>query len=274
MKCKGEYKYKNRLSEPIECNRKLKCKHHTLKTAQRVVPISGSEDMCDNFMDPFKNPPVVKIEEEKINIFKEDNDLASSDAANEMFEKAYKKYWGERIKSIELGEQGACASQFAGIDKIIHFNDVTIDEKVRRLDQKWSDILLEHISNNTTMTPGWIEKDLKCDIIAYGFLSTGMVHIFQFKKLKSVWDDNKVEWKKRYKEVEAENEGYATISCAVPTDVLHKEMGSLAVKIDTNNHESKEKCDHKWFAQNLAPSKCCKCGKLSDYNPMIKLRKR
>ena len=170
---------------------------------------------------------------EKINDFNNDNDFAGSDPVNEMFEKAYKMLLGERIKSIELAEQGACESQFAGIDRILHLHDITFDEKVRR--GVWSDILLEYISNDTTMTPGWIEKDLKCNSIAYGFLQTGTVYILKFEKLKSIWNDNKEQWKKEFREIKAKNNDYYTISCAVPIEILLKKMGSSAIKLNTKN---------------------------------------
>jgi hypothetical protein len=123
-------------------------------------------------------------------------------------------------------------AQRAGIDRFVDLSDGTslkIDEKVRTKD--YPDILLERWSSRESRTPGWIQKDLSCDFIAYAFIPTETCYLLPFQVLRRVWREQGREWiaKAEQKDkdkrhgfavVEAENPTYTTESITVPIPVL------------------------------------------------------
>ena len=69
-------------------------------------------------------------------------------------------------------------AQRAGIDRILTLNNgkvIKIDEKVRSRD--FPDFALERWSNEANKKPGWTQKPLDCDFIAYAFVATGMCYL-------------------------------------------------------------------------------------------------
>lgn len=133
-------------------------------------------------------------------------------------------------------------AQRGGIDRLVFLKSgktVTIDEKVRA--EKWPDILLERWSSKENQTPGWIQKDLACDFIAYAFVPSETCYLLPFLSLRKAWLDHGRHWismaesgpldakgnpkgKDGFKVVAAKNNGYTTESIAVPTGVLLKSI--------------------------------------------------
>lgn len=122
---------------------------------------------------------------------------------------------------------GDLARQYEGIDRVLILSSgrkVFIDEKKQPKD--WPCILLEYISNDVRQTPGWIEKDLRIDYIAYAFMESRRIHLYPWILLKSAWNEYGQEWKERFRNIHAENYGragesnYTTWSVAVPFDEL------------------------------------------------------
>lgn len=108
-------------------------------------------------------------------------------------------------------------AQRGGIDRVICLQSgrtVNVDEKVRQ--KAWDDILLEYWSDKQRKIPGWVAKDLACDYIAYAFIPTETCYLIPFLELRRAWQANRVAWVKNYRKVEAANEGYTTVSVAVP----------------------------------------------------------
>ncbi len=115
--------------------------------------------------------------------------------------------------------------QRAGFDAMLVLTSgrsLLLDEKTRKLD--YGDIALEwkHQWNDQRIpTPGWIEKDLAVDFVAYGCLSTGRVCLLPWQPLRLAWLANRQDWKKTYRSVPARNKNYVSHSVPVPTDVLY-----------------------------------------------------
>lgn len=119
-------------------------------------------------------------------------------------------------------------AQRGGIDRVITLKSgktVTVDEKVRKED--WGDIALERWSDRDRQKPGWIQKDLACDFIAYAFIPSQRCYLFPFLTLRKAWILEGRRWCELaaegaggFKIVEAKNRGYVTESVAVPTDIL------------------------------------------------------
>lgn len=119
-------------------------------------------------------------------------------------------------------------AQRAGIDRVIVLKSgkaVTVDEKVRSRD--FGDIALERWSDRDKKKPGWIQKDLACDFIAYAFVPSERCYLFPFLTLRRAWQLEGKNWIELAEEksggfsvVNAQNPGYVTESIAVPVDIL------------------------------------------------------
>ena len=80
------------------------------------------------------------------------------------------------------------AAQYAGIDRWLCMSSgkvIAVDEKVR--DKDYGDILLEYLSNDRTNAPGWIEKDLAIDWLAYAVMPSKRCYLFPWLLLRRSW---------------------------------------------------------------------------------------
>lgn len=120
------------------------------------------------------------------------------------------------------------ARQRVGIDRTVRLQNgqlIRIDEKKRR--EVRDDVLLEYVSNSVTGAPGWIEKDLSIEYMAYAFMPTRQCYLFCWPQLQRAWRKEAVGWKDRaaagyggFSLVTAHNAGYDTHSLAVPLTYL------------------------------------------------------
>jgi hypothetical protein len=95
---------------------------------------------------------------------------------------------------------------------------ITVDEKVRERD--WPDILLELWSNEEQRVPGWIQKPLACEFIAYAFVPSAKCYLLPTLTLQRAWRLHGHDWIATCQEVRAQNKSYVTLSVAVPIDEL------------------------------------------------------
>ena len=149
----------------------------------------------------------------------------SEDASSEPFwEAVYRKAFPSMS-----GFLPNCAdndAQRRGIDRLILLGNgrvLKIDEKKREKD--YPDILLEHIAQDVQDKPGWIEKDLDVDYLAYAFMPSRRVYLWDWLLLRRAWGQFKLDWLRDFPRVVAENADYRTISVAVPIPVLQKAVG-------------------------------------------------
>jgi len=108
-------------------------------------------------------------------------------------------------------------AQRAGIDRVLTLEcgrQIKIDEKVRL--ENWDDILLERWSDEARRIPGWIQKPLACDFIAYAFVPTCTCYLLPTLTLQRAWRLCGRDWCARHKEIRAHNPNYVTVSVAVP----------------------------------------------------------
>ena len=80
--------------------------------------------------------------------------------------------------------------------------------------------MLERWSDEQRQKPGWIQKDLACDYIAYAFEQSQRCYMLPFLPLRELWLTKGKEWISEHKTVRAQNPGYTTASIAVPIDIL------------------------------------------------------
>lgn len=119
-------------------------------------------------------------------------------------------------------------AQRGGIDRVVTLKSgktITIDEKVRS--KSYGDILLERWSGREKKTPGWIQKDLACDFIAYAFIPDKRCYLLPFLPLRTAWLQCGRDWIDRaeagengFRKVLAINDGYTTESIAIPIPEL------------------------------------------------------
>jgi len=134
---------------------------------------------------------------------------------------------------------GDHATQREGIDRLILLNSgrvLKIDEKKRK--GFYTDIALEYLSNDQTKAPGWIEKNLTIDYLAYAFMPTQTVYLLDWLTLRRAWKANGEAWKQKHFIVKAKNAGYTTYSVAVPITTLLQSMNeALVVKLNAQDIE-------------------------------------
>jgi hypothetical protein len=112
-------------------------------------------------------------------------------------------------------------AQRAGVDRVLTLacgRTYTVDEKIRTAD--WPDILLEQWSDEARRVPGWVQKPLACDFIAYAYAPSGVCYLLPVAPLQRAWRQCGREWIKRYGVRRAQNPGYVSVGVPVPRGVL------------------------------------------------------
>ena len=156
------------------------------------------------------------------------DDLAFSHSAEDLkiWETVYNQAFPDNLGMANQRRNGQL--QHLGIDRTIILNSgkaIYIDEKVRRKD--YGDILIEYVSVDKTGAPGWAEKPLFCDYIAYAIIPSGMCYLLPVPQLQAAWLKNKAVWLSQYGTCPALNNGYKTLNCPVKINVLFKEIGAM-----------------------------------------------
>lgn len=113
--------------------------------------------------------------------------------------------------------------QRGGIDRVITLTSghtINVEEKVR--EHGWPDVLLERWSDEERKLPGWIQKNLATDYLAYIFVPQRSGLWIPFLDLRRAWKLNGRRWGESYPIVHAQNNGYVTVSVAIPIDELQR----------------------------------------------------
>jgi hypothetical protein len=136
------------------------------------------------------------------------------------WEAVYRKAFPNMVGHMLCG--GSNDNQRRGVDRVIQLangHTLYVDEKKRAKD--YTDILLEYVSVSTTGAPGWMDKDLAIDYLAYAFMPSKRVYLFPWHMLRRAWLHHRDEWiEKYYPPIKAQNNGYETLSVAVPIKEL------------------------------------------------------
>jgi len=166
-----------------------------------------------------------------MNDFKKDLEYSHSCEDDPCWLEIYKKAFPTMTNIISHRQDGW--HQRDGVDRSIilaNSKQILIDEKARRI-KNTGDIMLEYISNDKNNSPGWAEKSLRCDYIAYAFMPSGIAYLLPVLQLQHAWQKNKDLWLSKYKTRAAINKSYKTLNCPVPTNELYKEIGQC-LRID------------------------------------------
>ena len=165
-----------------------------------------------------------------IKVHEFNDSLAKSNLASDMpiWAEIYKKAFPDMVAMVDHRQNGE--HQKAGIDRSIIFENskqILIDEKIRfpnKNGQSYSDILLEHISNDVKNLPGWVCKPLRADYICYAISGLGIAYLLPVIQLQQAWKNNSEEWIKQYGSKPASNKGYSTWNTPVMPSVLFAEI--------------------------------------------------
>lgn len=155
--------------------------------------------------------------------------VSENSGLESFWDQIYRKAF-PNITNHMRGQSNKCNSQNNGVDRIIYLENgktLTIEEKVRTA--TWDDVALEYISNDIKKTDGWIEKDLYVDYLAYAFIPTKIVYLFDWRMLKIAWKENKEHWLNTYYIAKAPNEYYTTYSVCVPIDILYESCKNASI---------------------------------------------
>jgi hypothetical protein len=131
----------------------------------------------------------------------------------------YKRAFPRLRSAVSVREDGW--AQRGGVDRVLTLacgRTYAVDEKVRSED--WDDILLEQWSDEERRIPGWVQKPLACDFIAYGYAPSGVVYLLPVMPLQRAWRQHGREWIKRFGQRRAQNPGYVSVSVPVPRGEL------------------------------------------------------
>ena len=153
----------------------------------------------------------------------------SIEASDEPFwDAVYRKAFPNMLS--HMATVGKSQAQLLGIDRVIILasgKTLYIDEKKRR--EVYTDVLLEFISVDTSGAPGWIEKDLQIDYLAYAFMPSKRVYLFPWEMLRRAWRQWGDKWKREHQIVKAQNNGYKTHSVAVPIEKLRAAVSTACI---------------------------------------------
>ncbi|MGA0200680.1 MAG: hypothetical protein ACO3NK_16475 [Prochlorotrichaceae cyanobacterium] len=180
---------------------------------------------------PDSTPP------KKVHNFRESLQKSHDAADLPIWDELYKQFFPGFQESTDLRQDGLHQRQ--GIDRLVHFHNgvclrtVKIDEKARWFCMdKWKvkpfsfDIALEFYSDFERKIPGWVNKPLDADYIAYAVLPIGQAVLMPVPQIQKAWGIHSEGWLQRYFTAVAKNRGYTTHSVCVPLSVVFSSIGA------------------------------------------------
>ncbi len=131
----------------------------------------------------------------------------------------YRRAFPTLMSAIAVRHDGW--AQRGGIDRLLTLacgRTYTVDEKIRTAD--WPDVLLEQWSDEARRSPGWVQKPLAADFIAYAYAPAGTCVLLPVAALQRAWRQHGRQWVGLYGQRRARNAGYTSVSVPVPRGVL------------------------------------------------------
>lgn len=150
--------------------------------------------------------------------FATDDEFSKSAQADEFWGMFYRAAFANFVSMSGINNN--IETQKRGIDRVVNLTDgkVLIDEKLRRT--FYSDFFLEYESSDVGHKPGWLNKDLDIDYIAYGWLSVRKGYLLEWTSLVRAWHTYGLNWKNQYPKKQSQNRDYITWGVCVPTQVI------------------------------------------------------
>lgn len=155
----------------------------------------------------------------RVHRFHESLALSEAYAEADWWLPLYKRAFPRLLSAVSVREDGW--AQRGGVDRVLTLacgRTYTVDEKIRTED--WPDILLEQWSDEERRVPGWVQKPLACDFIAYAYAPSGVGFLLPVVPLQRAWRQHGRKWLELYGTRRARNPGYVSVSVPVPRGVL------------------------------------------------------
>lgn len=117
-------------------------------------------------------------------------------------------------------------AQRGGIDRLLTLacgRTYTVDEKIRTED--WPDVPLERWSDEVRKSPGWVQKPLAADFIAYAHAPAATCVLMPVPALQRAWRQHGRSWIGLYGLRRAQTAGWTSVSVPVPRGVLMQAIG-------------------------------------------------
>lgn len=131
----------------------------------------------------------------------------------------YRRAFPSLVTAVAVQQDGW--AQRGGIDRLLTLacgRTFTVDEKIRT--EEWPDVLLERWSDETRKLPGWVQKPLAADFIAYAHAPAATCVLLPVPALQRAWRQHGRQWAGLYGQRRANNSGYTTVNVPVPRGVL------------------------------------------------------
>lgn len=131
----------------------------------------------------------------------------------------YRRAFPSLMSAVAVRNDGW--AQRGGIDRLLTLacgRTYTVDEKIRTED--WPDVLLERWSDEAARSPGWVQKPLAADFIAYAHAPAATCVLLPVPALQRAWRQHGRQWIGLYGQRRARNTGYTSVSVPVPRGVL------------------------------------------------------
>lgn len=157
------------------------------------------------------------------------HDFATSLALSQRYTDApwwldlYRSAFPSLVSAVSVRNDGW--AQRGGIDRVLTLacgRVYTVDEKIRT--SEWPDILLEQWSDEERRIPGWVQKPLACDFIAYAFAPSQRCYLLPVALLQRAWRLNGRGWIEQYGQRRARNPRYVSTSVPVPIAELKQSI--------------------------------------------------
>lgn len=135
------------------------------------------------------------------------------------FDANYRSQFGADINIIRNDNYND--GQKRGIDVVIYRGNDTVIRAEEKADKyPPNNFALEYVSSDRTNAPGWMEKDLACDYLVYGFYKSGVCYFLPWLQLRRAWIEHRDHWKQSYPCRARDNGTYNTLWVAVPVKVV------------------------------------------------------
>lgn len=154
----------------------------------------------------------------RVHCFDDSHDVASQYGAD-WWIPIYRQAFPTLMSAVAIEQDGW--AQRAGIDRLLTLacgRTFKVDEKIRT--QDWPDVLLERWSDEQRRIPGWVQKPLAADFIAYAHAPAATCVLLPVPALQRAWRQHGRQWIGLYGQRRAQNRGYTSVSVPVPRGVL------------------------------------------------------
>lgn len=167
---------------------------------------------------PIGGPPFGSTRSSRFHRFEDSNALAARYGAD-WWLPIYRRAFPTLVSAVAVEQDGW--AQRGGIDRLLTLacgRTYTVDEKIRTED--WPDVLLERWSDERRKSPGWVQKPLAADFIAYAHAPAATCVLLPVPALQRAWRQHGRQWIGLYGQRRAQNPGYTSVSVPVPRGVL------------------------------------------------------